>query len=97
MALHVTLVTSQEAVSLLWTSVPKDSSSESDTIELGNALNCLTLAIKQASGYIIATNTSIKDYQRPAVADLHFLMGTLGRWGISADLLTDVSVDELES
>ena len=54
----------QEAVSLLRASIPGDKSSESEAIELANALDCLPLAIKQATGYITATYTSINDYLR---------------------------------
>lgn len=142
--IHVTPMTPQEAVSLLRTRVPDDRSTESKAIELVKALDYLPLAIKQATGYIIATNTSIKDYyrlfskddnyqrrllektygdisrethddlqdsviltwqisfdqirlQRPAAAKVLSLMGTLNREGIPIDLLTGLSVDELES
>ena len=141
--IHVTPMTPQEAVSLLQTRVPDDQSTEGVAIELVKALDCLPLAIKQAIGYIIATNTSIKDYyrlfskdenyqrrllektygdisrethndlqdsviltwqisfdqirhQRPAAANVLSLMGTLNREGIPIDLLTGLSVDELE-
>ncbi|CAD6593278.1 MAG: hypothetical protein ASARMPREDX12_007008 [Alectoria sarmentosa] len=142
--IHVTPMTPQEAISLLRTRVPKDTSTESDTAELAKALDYLPLAIKQATGYITATSTSIKDYlrlfskddnyqrrllektyrdigrdthddlqdsviltlqisfdqirlQRPAAANVLSLMGTLNREGIPIDLLTGLSVDELES
>ncbi len=141
--IHVTPMTSLEAVSLLRIRVPKDRSTESDAIELANELDCLPLAIKQATAYISATNTSIKDYlklfskddayqrrllektygdigsdihddlqdsviltwqisfdqirlQRPAAANVLSLMGTLDREGIPAELLTGVSLDEIE-
>ena len=60
--IHVAPMSNQEAVSLLRASIPEDKSTESDAVNLANALDCLPLAIKQAVGYITATHTSIKDY-----------------------------------
>ena len=60
--IHVAPMSNQEAVLLLRASIPEDKSTESDAVNLANALDCLPLAIKQAVGYITATCTSIKDY-----------------------------------
>ena len=60
--IHVALMSNQEAVLLLRASIPEDKSTESDAVKLAIALDCLPLAIKQATGYITATFTNIKDY-----------------------------------
>ena len=60
--IHVAPMSNQEAVLLLRASIPEHKSTENDAVELANALDCLPLAIKQATGYLNATQTSIKDY-----------------------------------
>ena len=62
--IHVAPMSNQEAVLLLQASIPEDKSTENDAVKLAKELDCLPLAIKQATGYITATHTSIKDYLR---------------------------------